>query len=176
MLPSPISDNYVTIEKGLIHFKYLRIEFEAGEDDSVILSELSFAYCNYETEICPIDDDYPSVGEYMYSYKTCGYGYSGYKTRFCDGFKFGEENRDNCIERPPKNLHYSENQMNITSYTPFTSIYPIYDNIINYYRISKRIELNRILMSSFGELLVFQHHIWNDFWHLCGIDRFSGEL
>ncbi|KAK8803201.1 hypothetical protein WA158_000895 [Blastocystis sp. Blastoise] len=134
---SEIGSIYIPVPKGVTKLRYLSITFNEGETaSSILLSELSFAYCNYENMLCPSLDNFPSVGEGEYSYSLCEDGYDGYMYRYCDGLKLGKIKRDQCLLMPPTSITYPHNIYTFYTYMEIQDIIPTVRFIVTSFIIS----------------------------------------
>ncbi|KAK8805505.1 hypothetical protein WA158_002161 [Blastocystis sp. Blastoise] len=129
---------WIDVPMGVLRLRYIQLTFKntPSNSNSIIISDLAFAYSNYQTTMCPSIDSFPSVGENIYSYKPCNPGYQGYQMRECDGLVFEEIDNSHCTYLPPLELHYPDSIYQFFTYSPITDLTPSYRNIIQRFEIS----------------------------------------
>ena len=139
-------DDYAKIHvpKGIIGYRYVLIQLQLQSPESATtlsISEISLSFCSHLGRTCVGDEDFLTVGEDEYSYAFCGYGYEGYKMKYCDGIRFGSILESNCTMLKPENLRYNTTGR-IVTYRMFEVPPPTFDNYITRFTVEPRISLS----------------------------------
>ena len=127
---------YYDVPAGLMKFTSFRWQLDVlpGAGTIPSLTEIIMMYCKTNGEVCPGDDEFPSVVEGQISPSVCGEGMTGFSYRECSGGVLGEVRMDNCSYLAPENIRYQSTRYTFVRDIPVETDRPTYDNIVmNWY-------------------------------------------